>query len=87
MSTRRIQTSVKLPQTTLDQIRDLARDWGPVSPLSQANVVIEAVQRSWSQMKAEEQERARAVEAAAAARDQFQASYGPPLGQIKAFGF
>jgi hypothetical protein len=84
---KRIQTSVKLPQATLNQIRDLAEHWGPVSRLSQADAIIEAVQRAWSQMKAEEQERARALEAAAAARDQFQASYGPPLGQIKAFGF
>jgi hypothetical protein len=88
MSTsKRIQTSIKLPRATLNQIRDLAEHWGPVSPLSQANVVIEAVNRAWAEMKAQEQERARALEAAAAARDQFQATYGPPLGQIKAFGF
>jgi hypothetical protein len=89
MSTsKRIQTSAKLPQATLNQIHDLARYWGPVSPLSQADVIIETVQRSWQAMKAEEQERARALEAAATSRDQFQATYGPPAGgQIRSFGF
>jgi hypothetical protein len=84
---RRIQTSVKLPQTTLDQIRDLARHWGPVSRLSQADVIIEAINRAWQQMKAEEQERARALEAAAASRDHCQSAYGPLTGKITSFGF
>jgi hypothetical protein len=71
----------------LNQIHDLARHWGPVSPLSQADVIIEAVQRAWQQMKAEEQERARALEAAAASRDDRQSAYGPLSGKITSFGF
>jgi Arc/MetJ-type ribon-helix-helix transcriptional regulator len=84
---KRVQTSVKLPRATLNQIRDLAEHWGPVSRLSQADVIIEAVQRSWQQMKAEEQERARALEAAAASRDHRQSAYGPLSGKITSFGF
>jgi hypothetical protein len=91
MSTaRRVQTSAKLPRATLNQIRDLSEHWGPVSRLSQADVIIEAVQRAWQQMKAEEQERARAkeLEAAKDSRDQLQAACGPPTGGwIPGFGF
>jgi hypothetical protein len=85
---RRTQTSVKLPQATLTQIHDLASYWGPVSRLSQADVIIEAVQRAWSQMKAEEQARAKELEAAKVSRDQLQAADGPPAGGwIPGFGF
>jgi hypothetical protein len=88
MSTaRRVQTSVKLPRATLNQIRDLGEHWGPVSRLSQADVIIEAVQRSWQAMKSEEQERARALEAAASSRDHRQSAYGPLSGKITSFGF
>jgi hypothetical protein len=72
----------------LNQIHDLARYWGPVARLSQADVIVEAVRRAWAEMKAEEQARAKELEAAKVSRDQFHAAYGPPTsGQITGFGF
>lgn len=47
IKSKRRQTSVKLPQETLDQIKALGIFWGPIKTLSQADVVIESVRLAY----------------------------------------